>query len=80
MVGVLFLFYVKTPLIPLISEINVSFCKTGFIGLSGNKGYLMLQFNFKNKYFVFTTGHLTAGENKENLTQRQNELNSILTT
>jgi hypothetical protein len=80
MVGLLFLFYVKSPLIPFISEIIDSNCKTGFIGLSGNKGYCMLQFCYNNKYFCFTTGHFCAGESKENFNQRKNELTSILTS
>ena len=80
MIGVLFLFYVKSSIIPLISEIKNSYCKTGFVGLSGNKGYCMLQFCYKKKYFVFTTGHLCAGESKDNFNQRKNELNSILSS
>ena len=78
MIGILFLFYVKSSLIPLISEMINSYCKTGLSGLSGNKGYCMLQFCYQKKYFGFTTCHLCAGETKENLLQRKNELYSIL--
>ena len=78
MVGILLLIFVKNSILPFISEINVSSCKTGFAkGMLGNKGYIISQFNFKGKYFGFCSGHLSAGENKVNLEQRQKEIKSI---
>ena len=78
MVGILLLIYTKSSLVPLINELNISTCKTGFaMGMLGNKGYCICQFNLKGKYFGFCSGHLCSGETKVNLEQRQKELKSI---
>ena len=78
MVGILLLIFTKSSLVPLISELNISTCKTGFaMGMLGNKGYCICQFNFNGKYFGFCSGHLCAGDTKVNLDQRQKELKSI---
>ena len=77
MVGILLLIFIKNSVLPFITELNVSSCKTGGKGILGNKGYIISQFNFKGKNFGFCSGHLNAGENKENLEQRQKEIKSI---
>jgi hypothetical protein len=78
MVGILLLIYTKSSLVPLINELNISTCKTGFaMGMLGNKGYCICQFNLKGKNFGFCSGHLCSGETKVNLEQRQKELKSI---
>ena len=79
MVGILLLIFTKSSLVPLISELNISTCKTGFaMGMLGNKGYCICQFNFNGKYFGFCSGHLCAGDTKVNLDQRQKELKVFL--
>ena len=77
MVGILLLIFIKNSVLPFITELNVSSCKTGGKGILGNKGYIISHFNFKGKNFGFCSGHLNAGENKENLEQRQKEIKSI---
>ena len=77
MVGILLLIFIKSSVLPFITELNVSSCKTGGKGILGNKGYIISQFNFKGKNFGFCSGHLNAGENKDNLEQRQKEIKSI---
>ena len=78
MVGILLLIFTKSSLIPLITELNIQTCKTGFaMGMLGNKGYCICQFNFNGKYFGFCSGHLCAGDTKVNLEQRYKELKSI---
>jgi nitrogen fixation-related uncharacterized protein len=78
LVGLLLLFFVKTSEAKNISKIRKSIIRAGFLNALGNKGYILYEFNYKNKSFSFCTGHLTAGQNYKNCQNRFNLLIDIL--
>ena len=78
LVGILFLFFVKTSEARNIIKIKKSIVKAGFLNKLGNKGYILFEFTYNNKKFSFCTGHLTAGEKYKNFTDRLNLLIDIL--
>ena len=78
LVGILFLFFVKTSEAKYINSINKSVVKAGFLNKLGNKGYIFYEFKYYNKKFSFCTGHLTAGEKEKQFQNRANLLMDIL--
>ena len=78
LVGVLFLFFVKTSEAKNITNMKNSVIKAGFLNALGNKGYILYEFKYKNKIYSFCTGHLTAGENEKNIQNRYMLLKDIL--
>lgn len=79
LVGILFLFFVKTSEAKNINKIKKSVVKAGFLNKLGNKGYILFEFTYNNKNFAFCTGHLTSGEKSKNFTNRLKLLKDILT-
>ena len=78
LVGILFLFFVKTSEAINIKEIKHSVIKAGFLNKLGNKGYISYEFKFKNKKFAFCSGHFPSGEKDKNIQKRENVLMDIL--
>ena len=78
LVGILFLFFVKTSEAINIKEIKSSVIKAGFLNKLGNKGYISYEFQFKNKKFAFCSGHFPSGEKDKNIQKRENILMDIL--
>ena len=78
LVGILFLFFVKTSQAKNISNINKTVKKAGFLNKLGNKGYILYEFKYKKKKYSFCTGHLTAGQKDKNFQNRVNILIDIL--
>ncbi len=77
-VGVLFLFFVKTSEAKYITDIKRCAKKSGLFNALGNKGYIIYEFKYKNRSFAFCTGHLTAGEKDNNSQDRIDQLTDIL--
>ena len=78
LVGILFLFFIKTSEAKNINKTKNSIQKSGFLNYFGNKGSLFYEFNYKDKNFAFCTGHLTAGSNIKNYNEREAQLINIL--
>ena len=78
LVGILFLFFVKTSEAKNIKEMKKSVIKAGFLNTLGNKGYILYEFKYKKKSFSFCTGHLTSGQTDRNYQDRVNLLIDIL--
>ena len=78
LVGIFFLFFVKTSESKYIGDINKDIIKAGFLNTLGNKGYIIYDFKYKNKSFTFCTGHLQAGEKDKNYQSRVDQLVDIL--
>ena len=76
LVGILIFILVKSKLYDEIKNLNITETKTGILGF-GNKGNYMVKFKYKNKDFVFITGHLSAGDEKKDFEKRENELSNI---
>ena len=78
LVGIYFLFFVKTSELAKIQNINKSVVKAGLFNKLGNKGYIIIEFKYNNKTFAFCTGHLEAGEKDKNYQSRVDQLVDIL--
>ena len=76
LVGILIFILIKSKYRDEIKNLDIIETKTGILGF-GNKGNYMLKFKFKNKDFVFVTGHLSAGDEKNDFDKRTNELVNI---
>jgi len=76
LVGVALFFYVKTPLIDRIKNIDSLIIKTGMMGALGNKGSCLLRFDYADTSIAVSSGHLAAGKSSKN--SRINELSEIL--
>ena len=55
--------YVRKRLSPLISDIMADTCALGFNGTMGNKGAVMVKFNFLDTKMLFINSHLHSGLN-----------------
>ena len=77
LVGIFFLIFVKTSEAKNIQSMKKSIIKAGFMKALGNKGYILCEFKYNDKSFVFCSGHLTAGENEKKYKDRTNLLNDI---
>jgi len=49
--------------------------KAGYLGLVGNKGTVSVKFDYKEKSFAFSCGHLEAGD--DNLKARISQMNDL---
>ena len=76
LVGILFLCFAKKDIKSRITKIKTKITKTGFFGALGNKGFINIGFEYKNKTFAISTGQLTSGENSNS--SRIKELTNIL--
>ena len=77
LVGVLFLFFVKSTEMRFIKKIHVEKLKSGFIGL-GNKGCCFFDFEYKGYSYGFCSGHLPAGQKEKNFKDRKEIFKHIL--
>ena len=76
LVGILFLFFVKSSELKYIKNLHTGELSKGFMG-RGNKGCCFLEFEYKEKHYGFCSCHLPAGENEKNLKSRQQIFNEI---
>lgn len=76
LVGILLLVYVKKELLYNISILNSKIIKFGLAGVLGNKGCLILRFNYKLTSFAIVCAHLEAGLEKD--CTRHNQIFKIL--
>lgn len=76
LVGILFLCFAKKDILGRITKIKTKVTKTGFFGAFGNKGFINMGFEYKNKRIAISTGQLTSGESSNS--SRIKELTNIL--
>ncbi|CCD25588.1 uncharacterized protein NDAI_0F02700 [Naumovozyma dairenensis CBS 421] len=76
MSSLLILFFVKSDKINQIKKVEGSTKKTGFRGMTGNKGAVAIRFEYGNTSFCFVNVHLSAGVN--NIEDRRNDYFSIM--
>ena len=63
MVGCYIIMFAKEEHREKISVIRKVKVKTGFSGMTGNKGSVAVRFNFENTSFSFLNSHLESGQN-----------------
>lgn len=73
--GVALFLFIKESNLCNISNIEASFKKTGFGGVSANKGAIALSLNYSTTSFCFVTSHLAAGYS--NIEERHNNYKNI---
>lgn len=73
--GIVLMLFVKDEILGNIKEIDGSFKKTGFGGMSANKGGVAVSFLYSSTRFCFIVSHLAAG--LENVEQRHNDYKTI---
>ena len=78
LIGVLFLFFVKTSEAKHITDIKRTVKKSGFLNTLGNKGYIIYEFKYKKRTIAVCTGHLTSGEEDNKCQDRLDQLTDIL--
>ena len=61
MVGCFIIMFAKSELKHSIKNIRKVKVKTGFSGMTGNKGSVAIRFNFENTAFAFINTHLESG-------------------
>ena len=78
LVSVLFLIYIKASECKFITNIKKEIVKKGFFGQTGNKGYVIYNFTYKDNNFGFSGGHLISGEKEKEYYQRKLDFIEIL--
>ena len=73
--GVLLMFFVKDTDYPRIRHIEADVKKTGFGGMTSNKGAVSISFRYNATSFCIVAAHLAAG--LENVEQRHNDYKTI---
>lgn len=78
MVGCYIIMFAKNIHLSKIKNIRKVKVKTGFSGMTGNKGSVGIRFNFEDTSFAFINCHLESGQNKigerlENIRQIYND-------
>lgn len=73
--GIVLILYVKEDKLGNIKEIDGNFKKTGFGGISANKGGVAASFLYSSTRFCFVVAHLAAG--LENVEQRHSDYKTI---
>ena len=63
MVGCFIIMFVKDEHRQKISVLRKVKVKTGFSGMTGNKGSVSIRFNFEDTSFAFLNAHLESGQN-----------------
>lgn len=76
LVGLYVIVLIKTNLRENIKYLDSSIIRTGMLGTVGNKGSLIIKFNYNDSSFVFVCSHLTHGLSGNKY--RINELQEIL--
>ena len=77
LVGVLFLFFVKSSEIKFMKNKHMEKLKSGFMGC-GNKGCCFLDFEYKGVSYGFCSAHLPAGQKQKNFNDRKEVFRDIL--
>ena len=77
LVGVLFLFFVKSSEIKFMKNKHMEKLKSGFMGC-GNKGCCFLDFEYKGASYGFCSAHLPAGQKQKNFNDRKEVFRDIL--
>lgn len=75
MSSLLIVFFVKADKAHYVKQVEGASKKTGFGGMTGNKGAVSIRFDYGNTSFCFVNAHLAAGAN--NIDERRNDFESI---
>lgn len=75
MASLIILLFVKGDKMEHVKQVEGSTKKTGFKGMTGNKGAVAIRFNYSDTSFCFVNAHLSAGVN--NVEERANDYISI---
>lgn len=73
--GIALLLYIKSDALQYVRNVEGSFKKTGFGGVSANKGGIAVSFSFSNTEICFVVSHLAAGFG--NVDERHQDYKSI---
>ncbi|CCK71757.1 uncharacterized protein KNAG_0H03430 [Huiozyma naganishii CBS 8797] len=76
MSSLLILFFVKSDKAKCVKQVEGATKKTGFGGMTGNKGAVSIRFKYNSTSFCFVNMHLSAGV--ANVDDRRNDYESIL--
>eukprot|EP00834_Sanchytrium_tribonematis_P005175 NODE_297_length_10490_cov_1.102974.p2 type:complete len:710 gc:universal NODE_297_length_10490_cov_1.102974:6239-4110(-) len=74
-VGTAIFIFIKNEYINAVSKVDYKIKKTGFSGMAGNKGGILVKLNIYDTAFVFITAHLAAGQ--EQLLERIKDVATI---
>lgn len=75
MASLIILLFVKEDKVNHVKQVEGSTKKTGFKGMTGNKGAVAIRFKYSDTSFCFVNAHLSAGVN--NVEERGNDYMSI---
>lgn len=75
MASLIILLFVKEDKVNNVKQVEGSTKKTGFKGMTGNKGAVAIRFKYSDTSFCFVNAHLSAGIN--NVEERANDYMSI---
>ncbi|KAH3759590.1 inositol 5-phosphatase 4 [Pelomyxa schiedti] len=75
LVGILLLVYVKSDLLPKITDVQSGFAAVGIMGMMGNKGGVSVRFNICDSTFCVVNSHLNA--HNENIARRNQDYHDI---
>lgn len=75
MTSLMILFFVKSDVAKHVKQVEGCSKKTGFGGMTGNKGSVSIRFDYGGTSFCFVNAHLSAGAN--NVDERRNDFLSI---
>lgn len=76
MSSLLILFFVKSDKTNNVKQVEGSTKKTGFKGMTGNKGAVAIRFEYGNTSFCFVNAHLSAGAS--HVEERRKDYQSII--
>ncbi|CCH60359.1 hypothetical protein TBLA_0C05610 [Henningerozyma blattae CBS 6284] len=76
MSSLMILFFVKADKAKYIKQVEGSSKKTGFGGMTGNKGAVAIRFDYGGTSFCFVNAHFSAGAN--NVEERRSDFESII--
>lgn len=76
MSSLLILFFVKSDKANNVKQVEGASKKTGFGGMTGNKGAVSIRFDYGSTSFCFINAHLAAGAT--NIDERRNDFESII--
>ncbi|SJM86508.1 related to Polyphosphatidylinositol phosphatase INP53 [Zygosaccharomyces bailii] len=76
MSSLIILFFVKADKAHMVKQVEGATKKTGFGGITGNKGAVAIRFEYGDTSFCFVNAHFAAGSN--NIDERRNDYESIV--
>eukprot|EP00035_Acanthoeca_spectabilis_P024756 m.455213 g.455213 ORF g.455213 m.455213 type:complete len:738 (+) comp20826_c0_seq1:262-2475(+) len=76
LVGMLLMLYVKTELLPHVTDVVSASEGTGILGMMGNKGGVSIRLKFYNSTFCFVCAHLAA--HNKNVKRRNKDWDDIM--